>query len=82
MAGGDSAKKKAKAKVAPPSDVDLRAQLPYFVARLAVLVLVTVVLALMGVSVLLAVLIGFVVAGLLTWPLGRLQRRAARRDRQ
>ncbi|SNQ50507.1 conserved hypothetical protein [Frankia canadensis] len=40
---------------------------------------ITVVLALVGVNLLLAVLLGFVVAGLLTWPLGRMQRRAARR---
>ncbi|MCK9894276.1 DUF4229 domain-containing protein [Frankia sp. AgB32] len=61
------------------ADVDLRVQLPYFLARLAALVVITVVLALVGVNLLLAVLIGFVVAGLLTWPLGRMQRRAAQR---
>jgi hypothetical protein len=55
-------------------------QLPYFLARLAALVVVTVVLGLLGLHVLLAVLIGFIVAGLLTWPLGRMQRRAAARS--
>ncbi|CAO5230852.1 DUF4229 domain-containing protein [Frankia sp. AgKG'84/4] len=62
------------------ADVDLRAQLPYFLARLLVLVAITVVLALVGVNLVLSVLIGFVVAGLLTWPLGRMQRRAAQRS--
>ncbi len=62
------------------ADVDLRAQLPYFLARLLVLVGITVVLALVGVNLVLSVLIGFVVAGLLTWPLGRMQRRAAQRS--
>ncbi len=63
----------------PMQDVDLRVQLPYFLIRLAALVVITVVLAVVGVNLLLAVLIGFVVAGLLTWPLGRMQRRAAQR---
>ncbi|MCM3923317.1 hypothetical protein ND748_16825 [Frankia sp. AiPs1] len=61
-------------------DVDLRVQLPYFLIRLAALVVITVVLAVVGVNLLLAVLIGFAVAGLLTWPLGRMQRRAAQRS--
>lgn len=60
-------------------DVDLRVQLPYFLIRLAALVVITVVLAVVGVNLLLSVLIGFAVAGLLTWPLGRMQRRAAQR---
>jgi Flp pilus assembly protein TadB len=63
-------------------DVDLRVQLPYFLARLAALVVITVVLALVGVNLVLALLLGFAVAGLLTWPLGRMQRRAARRAAQ
>ncbi|WP_243407925.1 DUF4229 domain-containing protein, partial [Frankia canadensis] len=69
----------ARREAPAQQDVDLRAQLPYFLVRLAVLVVITVVLALVGVNLLLAVLLGFVVAGLLTWPLGRMQRRAARR---
>lgn len=60
---------------------DLRVQLPYFLARLAALVILTVILVVAGVAPLLALLIGFVVAGLLTWPLGRLQRRAAEKSR-
>ncbi len=63
----------------PMQDVDLRVQLPYFLIRLAALVVLTVVLAVVGVNLLLSVLIGFAVAGLLTWPLGRMQRRAAQR---
>lgn len=62
-----------------PADIDLRAQLPYFLARLAVLVVITVVLALVGVNLILSLLIAFAVAGVLTWPLGRMQRRAAQR---
>ncbi|CAO5176175.1 DUF4229 domain-containing protein [Frankia sp. AiPs1] len=80
--GGKTDRPKPPAKGSPPADPNLRAQLPYFVARLAVLVVVTVVLAVTGVNVVLAVLIGFVVAGLLTWPLGRMQRRAAQRSSQ
>ncbi len=56
-------------------------QLPYFLARLAVLVILTVVLVVVDVPLLLALLIGFAAAGLATWPIGRMQRRAAARSR-
>ncbi|MBE3203125.1 hypothetical protein IHE48_19535 [Frankia sp. CH37] len=59
----------------------MRVQLPYFLARLAVLVVLAVVLIVAGVNLVLALLIAFAVAGLLTWPLGRMQRRAADRSR-
>lgn len=63
----------------PMEDVDLRVQLPYFAARLGVFAVLTVVLLVVGVAPLLAVLVGLAVAGFLTWPLGRMQRRAAAR---
>ncbi|KPM51497.1 hypothetical protein ACG83_34130 [Frankia sp. R43] len=59
----------------------MRVQLPYFLGRLAVLVVLAVVLIVAGVNLVLALLIAFAVAGLLTWPLGRMQRRAAARSR-
>ncbi|OHV38991.1 hypothetical protein CC117_03425 [Parafrankia colletiae] len=55
--------------------------MPYFLARLAVLVILTVVLVVVNVPLLLALLIGFAAAGLATWPIGRMQRRAAARSR-
>ncbi|WP_322780840.1 hypothetical protein [Frankia sp. Cas4] len=60
----------------PPN---LRVQLPYFAARIAVLVMVLVVLLILGVNPVLALLSGLVIAGVLTYPLGRMQRRAAER---
>jgi hypothetical protein len=63
----------------PPDAVDLRAQLPYFAARFAVFVVIAVVLIVLGVAPLFAVVFGLASAGVLTWPLGRMQRRAARR---
>jgi Flp pilus assembly protein TadB len=64
----------------PPADaVDLRVQLPYFAARLAAFVALAVVLIVVGISPLFAILLGLAAAGLLTWPLGRMQRRAAQR---
>ncbi|CAI7975575.1 conserved hypothetical protein [Frankia sp. Hr75.2] len=73
---GSQRRPRREPEVAP----DLRVQLPYFLIRLAVLVILTVVLIAVGVAPLLSVLIGFAAAGLLTWPLGRMQRRAAQRS--
>ncbi|KDA44913.1 hypothetical protein [Frankia sp. BMG5.23] len=65
-----------------PQDVNLRAQLPYFLIRVAALAVITVILVAVGLNLLMALLVGFAVAGLLTWPLGRMQRRAAQRAAQ
>ncbi|WP_322748807.1 MULTISPECIES: hypothetical protein [unclassified Frankia] len=62
-----------------PTPPNLRVQLPYFAARIAVLVMVLVVLLILGVNPVLALLSGLVIAGVLTYPLGRMQRRAAER---
>ncbi len=62
-----------------PAPVDLRVQLPYFAVRIAVLLVALAVLLILDVNPILAVLSGLVIAGVLTYPLGRMQRRAADR---
>ncbi|MCK9925683.1 hypothetical protein MXD62_00620 [Frankia sp. Mgl5] len=79
-AAGAAGPGRGRAGRAPEVAPDLRVQLPYFLIRLAVLVILSVVLIAVGVAPLLGILIGFAVAGLLTWPLGRMQRRAAQRS--
>jgi hypothetical protein len=55
-------------------------QLPYFAARIAVFaVAVAVFAAVLDLVLIYAVLFGLVTAGVLTYPLGRMQKRAARR---
>jgi hypothetical protein len=72
-------KPKAKRKNRPaPPPVDLRAALPYFLARIAVFIVISFVLLVAGLSVLLALLGGMVGAAVIAWPLARMQRRAAR----
>ncbi|SBW28701.1 hypothetical protein [Protofrankia symbiont of Coriaria ruscifolia] len=62
--------------LAPP---DLRVQLPYFAARIAALLVVLAILLILSVNPILALLAGLVIVGVLTYPLGRLQRKAAQR---
>ncbi|MBX6389689.1 MAG: hypothetical protein IRZ08_11955 [Frankia sp.] len=71
--------KPAKRPTPPPPD--LKAALPYFLARFAVFIVLTFTLLLVGLSWLPAVLAGMVAAGVLTYPLARMQRRAAERNR-
>ncbi|KLL12759.1 hypothetical protein FrCorBMG51_02570 [Protofrankia coriariae] len=55
----------------------MRVQLPYFAARIAALLVMLTILLILSVNPLLAILAGLVIVGVLTYPLGRLQRRAA-----
>jgi hypothetical protein len=63
----------------PAASPDLMVQLPYFAARIAVFAVAVAVFAVLGFVLIYAVLFGLVVAGVLTYPLGRMQKRAARR---
>ncbi|ONH29923.1 hypothetical protein BL253_15370 [Pseudofrankia asymbiotica] len=58
----------------------MRAALPYFLIRIAVFAVITVVLILVGFYVLWALLIGMIAASVVTWPIARIQKRVARRD--
>ena len=60
-----------------PPELHLRVQLPYFLARIGVFAVLTVVFLLVGFGLFLSVVLGFAAAGILTWPIGRMQRRAA-----
>ncbi len=62
-----------------PVPPDLRVQLPYFAARIAALLVVLAILLILSVNPILALLVGLVIVGVLTYPLGRLQRKAAQR---
>ncbi|OHV41699.1 MULTISPECIES: hypothetical protein [Pseudofrankia] len=59
---------------------DLKAALPYFLIRIAVFAVITVVLILVGFYVLWALLIGMIAASVVTWPIARIQKRVAHRD--
>ncbi|OHV49361.1 hypothetical protein [Pseudofrankia sp. BMG5.36] len=59
---------------------DLKAALPYFLIRIAVFAVITVILILVGFYVLWALLIGMIAASVVTWPIARIQKRVARRD--
>ncbi|WP_086055211.1 MULTISPECIES: hypothetical protein [Protofrankia] len=63
--------------VAGQAALGLRVQLPYFAARIAALLVMLTILLILSVNPLLAILAGLVIVGVLTYPLGRLQRRAA-----
>jgi hypothetical protein len=63
----------------PPAPPDLRVQLPYFAARIAALIVVLVVLLCFDLNPVFAVLSALVITGVLTYPIGRMQRRAAER---
>jgi len=77
--GGRGGSSQPGRKAEPAAAPDLRVQLPYFAARIAVFAVAVVVLVIVGLAPVLAVLLGLTVAGVLTYPLGRMQKRAARR---
>jgi len=62
-------------------EFDLRAALPFFLARIGIFLVITVVLFLgFGINILLAVLLGLIGGAAAGYPLARLQKRAARKD--
>ncbi len=69
-------RRRASEPAAPP---DLKVQLPYFAARIAVFAIALAVFIGLHFNPIYAALFGLVVAGVLTYPLGRMQKRAARR---
>ena len=73
------APKKSKSTTAAPPP-DLKAALPYFLIRIAVFLVLTVVLMAVGFYVIWALLIGMAAAAVVTWPIARIQKRVARRD--
>jgi len=73
------APKKGKSTESAPAP-DLKAALPYFLIRIAVFLVLTVVLILVGFYVLWALLIGMIAASVVTWPIARIQKRVSRRN--
>jgi hypothetical protein len=72
--------KKAKSGKPAPQPLDLRAALPYFLIRIAVFLVLTVVLIAIGFYVMWALLIGMAAAAIVTWPIARIQKRVSRRE--
>jgi Flp pilus assembly protein TadB len=71
--------KEKKPKPPPREPDDLAAALPFFLIRFGVFVVITVVLWFaVGLNPLFAVLFGLIVGAVVTWPIARMQKRAAR----
>ncbi|MBL7517220.1 hypothetical protein I6A84_03545 [Frankia sp. CNm7] len=72
-----SAAKARKPEIEPP---DLKAALPYFLVRIAVFVVLTMVLIAVGVNVIWSLLFGMAAAAVVTYPIARIQKRVSRRQ--
>jgi hypothetical protein len=71
--------RKARRPKPEPEPIDLRAALPWFLARIAIFVVIAAVLwVAVGLNLLLAVLLGLIGGALAGYPLARIQKRVSR----